>query len=104
VFDQLPDVTAQRNAISYNFPFEAIAATSVATVETLRKRAPKLPVNDKLLVNALHALFTLNEAEPVVLSTSAPRITFDAEGITTTPVNWFVSPYMIPALTFEVDG
>jgi len=70
----------------------------------LRKRAPKLPVTVKLLVNALHAFCVLNEAEPVVLSTGTPLSTEPVEGIATVPVNWFVSPNTTPDLTLVIAG
>ena len=74
------------------------------TVAVFRNLAPILPDTVKLPVAAFQAFCVVNEAEPVVLSTNAPRITFDAAGITTVPVNWLVSPYITPFLTFDVDG
>ena len=101
---QFPFAMGHLFGIFYKFPFEAIAAPSVATVATLRKRAPKLPVTVKLFVFILHTFCVSNEAEPVVLSTGTPLSTEPVGGIATVPVNWFVSPNTIPCLTFEADG
>jgi hypothetical protein len=101
---QFPFAMGHLFGISYNFPFEVIAAASVAMVETLRKRAPKLPVTVNKFVSIPHTLCVSNEAEPVVFPTGTPRSTEPVEGIATVPVNWLVSPNTTPSRTSVVEG